>query len=890
MKIRFLRAISAGVLVWALGPAGTAWAGLEDFANFSYSGTSYASGSFAGRDGSTWAYVSCRGDKPIIAPSPALNKGANPAASVTSGVLTGGCGTLSFNYMPLFTSAASLDVLINGVVIQTVTGNIRTNVYSTGDITIQQAGNFTLSLVQHDTAAGQVSVDNIAWTAYAGGADPRPPQLVLTPATTNYIVSYSNLLTFTASATEPDGDPVRLWAETLPDGAVFGGATGASPVQSTLAWTPGLARTGQHAVVLAAADKDGTNRQTVAITVEGDVGYYYRAEGKTGTELRDALHDIISSGHHQMTDIEEDRAMRDLDTDLADTNCVMLLYRRIPMAKSLYNADGGWNKEHCWPTSRGLGDSGPDENDAHNLFAADKVVNATRGNLYFDESQPGDPGYLAPAVTNAPETSRDSDSWEPPAAVKGDIARALFYMEVRYDGSDVDTLPLELVAVPTNEALGKMGALPTLLAWHAADPPGLAESNRNEKAFRLYQFNRNPFIDHPEWVALIWETNATPPVLLPIGSQAGQAGEPMTFTVQALPTEGDAVSLTMSNAPAGALFTAHSATGTFTWTPAAAGVFAATFRVTDDDGADQETVSLVVSPGTQDLVLAQYTFDAADVSFTNIAAYTGPWINASRVTTADGTYSSAGGASGQAISDTGWTGTGYTAYFTVGLTVSNGHQVQLRNLQFVDRASATGPLTWRLRSSLDNYAADLASGAAHQNFATNVISLASLAATTGTVTLRVYGQGASSASGTWRMDDLLVGGRISDAGVADDDGDGLPNDWELRYFGSVTGAVRNADLDGDLMFNWQEQVAGTDPTNGLSYLAATIAWAGGVPALTGPVADGGRAYILEAGRPVGPEFDWQPLETVTNAADGAVEFVLPAGYSNVMFRLRAYVP
>jgi hypothetical protein len=161
------------------------------------------------------------------------------------------------------------------------------------------------------------------------------------------------------------------------------------------------------------------------------------------------------------------------------------------------------------------------------------TVNNGRGNKFYDESNPVDPAYLNPASTEAPLASTDSDSWEPPEFVKGDIARALFYMTIRYTG-DVSGEP----ALSLTDATGQitstastMGRYTTLVKWHVADPVDAAEAGRNDAVYRDYQGNRNPFVDHPEWVleafmprltlaisgAVVtvgWTADATPSVLL----------------------------------------------------------------------------------------------------------------------------------------------------------------------------------------------------------------------------------------------------------------------------------------------------------------------------------------------------------------------------------------
>lgn len=101
----------------------------------------------------------------------------------------------------------------------------------------------------------------------------------------------------------------------------------------------------------------------------------------------------------------------------------------------------------------------------------------------------------------ATECFADSDSWEPRDAVKGDIARMMFYMVVRYEYGAYD---LELVDYTGTSNTPVFGKLSTLLQWHQQDPVDDWERNRNDIIFNSYQGNRNPFIDHPEFVNYIW--------------------------------------------------------------------------------------------------------------------------------------------------------------------------------------------------------------------------------------------------------------------------------------------------------------------------------------------------------------------------------------------------
>jgi len=103
----------------------------------------------------------------------------------------------------------------------------------------------------------------------------------------------------------------------------------------------------------------------------------------------------------------------------------------------------------------------------------------------------------------------DNDSFEPRDQVKGDVARILFYMAVRYDGSD-GVADLELNDFTGNGSVPFMGKLSTLLVWNNLDPVDDFERNRNEVIFG-YQKNRNPFIDYPHFADLIWGTNSVFP-------------------------------------------------------------------------------------------------------------------------------------------------------------------------------------------------------------------------------------------------------------------------------------------------------------------------------------------------------------------------------------------
>ena len=225
-------------------------------------------------------------------------------------------------------------------------------------------------------------------------------------------------------------------------------------------------------------------------------GYYDAASGLTGTELKGALHDIIDNHDEPSYDDLRDFILKASDEDPENPNNVILLYSGISRPKSMFGGNSGdWNREHVWAKSHGnFGNNPPCGTDAHHIRPSDVQVNSLRGNLDFDMG--GSP------VSGAPGCFKDGDSFEPRDEVKGDVARMIFYMDVRYEGGSGE-LDLTVVDAVNTYPAPEHGKLSILLEWHLQDPPDDFERNRNDVVYS-YQDNRNPFIDHPEFVAEIW--------------------------------------------------------------------------------------------------------------------------------------------------------------------------------------------------------------------------------------------------------------------------------------------------------------------------------------------------------------------------------------------------
>ncbi len=200
----------------------------------------------------------------------------------------------------------------------------------------------------------------------------------------------------------------------------------------------------------------------------------------------------------------------------------------------------GTNREHVWCQSRGFkassGATGPAGTDIHHLISGDGYVNQSIHNnnpygyvdtskTYTDASSKHayDSGNLLGSPLNTSENDQYNKVFEPQDSDKGDIARALFYMVACYNnlanesGVISEFNPnLELVSYVTSidtetssdTYTVKMGNLKDLLLWHQLDPVDEYEIHRNNLIYNNYQHNRNPFIDFPDWVDIVWGDNA----------------------------------------------------------------------------------------------------------------------------------------------------------------------------------------------------------------------------------------------------------------------------------------------------------------------------------------------------------------------------------------------
>lgn len=260
----------------------------------------------------------------------------------------------------------------------------------------------------------------------------------------------------------------------------------------------------------------GTNNPLSASTTNASQTGYYAGITGFGSSLKTNLHTLLRTTHttrYSYTALWEQLPYTDQDPN--NPNNVIQIYTGWSVPHDFTgNEPTQWNREHTWSKSHGdFGDVAPAGTDLHHLRPCDATVNSAKGNKDFDnggtpyvDSSPY-PGYSA---TTGCYTS--TYAWEPRDEDKGDVARMMMYMAVRYEGTDT-SYNLELVDY-TNTAPNNSepfyGKLSTLLNWHVQDPPDARERQRNDRIFER-QGNRNPFIDNPLYAHSIWAPVPTNP-------------------------------------------------------------------------------------------------------------------------------------------------------------------------------------------------------------------------------------------------------------------------------------------------------------------------------------------------------------------------------------------
>ncbi|MFZ7946324.1 chitobiase/beta-hexosaminidase C-terminal domain-containing protein [Neobacillus sp. 19] len=350
--------------------------------------------------------------------------------------------------------------------------------------------------VQKWTVKDGVDTSNIKFTKVSGEVIPAP----IAPPKVNQAPVVSKAL---SNVSVQVGSPVSINLNdhfSDPDGDVLTYTATAGTIQGSTLTIP-TATEGTVNVTVTANDGKKTVSASFTVTVTaastpGDEveAYYKDAAGKSGADLKAALHNIIKT-QTKLTYAQVTEALKKTDEDPNNPNNVILLYTGRSQAKTTFGSGvNDWNREHVWAKSHGnFGTSVGPGTDIHHLRPTDASVNSTRGHLDFDNG--------GKSQGECADCYYDGDSFEPPNRVKGDVARMLMYMAVRYEGGG--EIDLELADKVNTYPTPFHGKQSVLLQWSKMDPPDAFEKHRND-VIQSIQGNRNPFIDHPEWADSIW--------------------------------------------------------------------------------------------------------------------------------------------------------------------------------------------------------------------------------------------------------------------------------------------------------------------------------------------------------------------------------------------------
>lgn len=318
-------------------------------------------------------------------------------------------------------------------------------------------------------------------------------------------------------------------------------------------------------------------------------GYYATVDTSTAATLRATLHQVIDDHvEHPYTSSATDTwdILESAQQDPNNSSRIIDVYRNASFTKR-GGGNNDYNREHSWPKSYGFPDFvnyGP-YTDCHALWLCFDSYNTARSNKPFEDcnaSHSEEPTLFNggigggtgtfPGNSNWTTGSFTSGRWQVWGARKGDIARSLLYLDVRYEGgvhngtgrAEIDLRLTDNRALMSgsntgqNEAVGYMGLVSTLLQWHLDDPVDAFERRRNDVVFS-HQQNRNPFIDHPEWIAILWGL-AQPGTVALYGT--GCSAGPLTpvMSVPAGPSIGAPVTISMFIAPPSSPAALHLAT------------------------------------------------------------------------------------------------------------------------------------------------------------------------------------------------------------------------------------------------------------------------------------------------------------------------------------------
>ncbi|MGD9875081.1 MAG: S8 family serine peptidase [Kiritimatiellia bacterium] len=370
----------------------------------------------------------------------------------------------------------------------------------------------------------------------------------------------------------------------------------------------------------------------------------------------------------------------------------------------------------------------------------------------------------------------------------------------------------------------------------------------------------------------------------------------LTVTVNATDADGDEIVLVDVSLPGGSFpgdIGASPVSSDFTWTPSVTGVYQAVFEAEDDDGAVTSRIQITVNPapaGGSGTTLLACDFSAGlPAGWTNIDwLANSPELKWAFNNPGARTFNASTATNGFAVVDSDYYGSGYSQaadMVSPVIDMSGVTDIVVRFEHYFRNYSTNDfcGIWYNTDGSLTSYVF-LATwdGADTANAATYVSNISSKVAGQSQVRFGWYYQGVWDYY--WCVDDISITGVVAAAGN-DDDGDGIPNDWEILYSGTSTGLVAGANDDTDEFTNFEEYLADTNPTNSDSFFAGAGAFVSLNQVLTFPGSTA-RMYSLYYRTNILDGPAWTPVFTNVVGTNATMSITDTNRLDRVYYRLK----
>lgn len=275
------------------------------------------------------------------------------------------------------------------------------------------------------------------------------------------------------------------------------------------------------------------------VAARGEFGndYWAPVDTSTQTTLATTVHELLRATHNRIPYSTSNwPVLEAADEHPGKPGFVLDIYKNSSIPLPAAGEQRPYDREHLWPQSRGFPEGGAwstnPRADLHNLYICDRPYNNSRSNYFFDWVVSTDefPTDFNNGVGGGSGVYPGNSNWRDNATTRwlvwpdrrGDVARGVLYMTLRYNGGngadgslEPDLRVTDNTSLSTTgaQAIAYMGLRSVLLEWHAQDPPDEKERHRHN-VVAVAQRNRNPLIDHPGWADCLFSGNCStvPPI------------------------------------------------------------------------------------------------------------------------------------------------------------------------------------------------------------------------------------------------------------------------------------------------------------------------------------------------------------------------------------------